>query len=153
MFMSACLHVSISPCFHVSCLCLHVSMSPFPCLRLHVYRIPLTENETNGKFEYPFVCRKRKTEMANFCLFKYCKQKRKTEICYLFVGKRQTVIDNCCFSKLAYLCARYTVAPFVRPWSFCSARVCSTTNICTKSENFEFIWRQKVVAESKMVFL
>jgi hypothetical protein len=90
--MSPCLHVHVSmsscPCLrvHVSvsmspCLCLHfstspslwlsVSMSPClcPCPCLHVSEIPQTENGTNGKWQHPFVCCRRKTETANFRLF------------------------------------------------------------------------------------
>jgi hypothetical protein len=40
-------------------------MSPYR----HVTGIPPTENGTNGKLQFPFVCYIRKTETANFCLF------------------------------------------------------------------------------------
>ncbi len=82
--MSACprpclyvlVHVSMSssmlpcprPCCHVMFPC------PRPCFYVHVYVLVLetllqTENGTDGKRQLPFVCCKRKTETANFCLF------------------------------------------------------------------------------------
>jgi hypothetical protein len=108
--ISPCLHVSTSPCLHVSispcsmspCLCLHVSVSPSLCLHVHVSM-------------FPEFC-KRKTELmenGNFCLLVgNGKRKRQTSICLLqtknrslfsLVSKRKTVIDDCCFSKIAHL--------------------------------------------------
>jgi hypothetical protein len=76
--MSPCLHfsmfpslMSMSPYFHVS-----ISMSP----SFHVSGIPQTENETNGKWQLPFVCCKWKSNGK--LQFFYCKQKRKTEVCF-----------------------------------------------------------------------
>ncbi len=103
--MSPFLHVSISPCFRVSYLCLCVSMSPSPCLHISMYLGPClqvsgiaqTENKNKGKRQLLFVCCKRKTPMANFHLFAVnINGKRK----FAFLG-RQTikVNDYCCLSK------------------------------------------------------
>ncbi len=95
MSLFPCLHFSC-PCFHVyvsilPCLCLYFPMSPFlhvymsPCLWLHVSGIQFRKRKRNWrKTQLPFVCCKRKMEMANFRLFAANgKWKRQTSVCLL----------------------------------------------------------------------
>jgi hypothetical protein len=91
--MSLCLHFSMFPCFHASCLCFHIStspclfvsmplclhvhvsmsMSPCPCLHVHVSMFP---EFRKWKTE--------PTENGNFCLFATNrKRKLQTSICLL----------------------------------------------------------------------
>ncbi len=114
--MSLCL---ISPCFHISISpCFHVSISMFT--EFLKQKAELTENFNI----HLFAANRKRKRQTSVCLLQ-----TETENGSLFslVGKGQTVIGNYCFSKLAYLCARYTVAPFVRPWSFCSTKLIGAT--------------------------
>jgi hypothetical protein len=86
--MSPCLVVSISLCFYVSCLCLHVwyshvSMSLCLCPCFHVSGIPHTELRNKGKTETSVVCCKRKTVTANFRLFPANGQRK-----FVFFGRQ-----------------------------------------------------------------
>jgi hypothetical protein len=99
MSLCPCLHVSLSPCFHVSMsirplvhvslsLCFHVSMVPCPCL--NVSGILQTENGTNGKQQLPFVFCKRKAGISNFSLFAAIRNRK---LIFVFLG-RQAINGN-----------------------------------------------------------
>jgi hypothetical protein len=101
--MSPCLHVPMSPCLHFSmfpvfmsmypcsmssCLCLHVSMSS--CLHVSMsMSLCFRKKGTNEKRETSVCFLQTETENGSF---------------FTLVGKRLTVIDDCCFSNRAHLC-------------------------------------------------
>jgi hypothetical protein len=62
-----------------------------------------TENRTSGKWQFPFVCCKWKTEMANFRLFAANGNGKRKFVSLLANDKM--VIDDCCFSKCSHLCS------------------------------------------------
>ncbi len=68
--------------------------------------ITVIGNGTNGKWQLLFVCCKLKTETANFRLFA-ANWNRNVSL-FSLVNKRWIAIDNCCFSKRAYLCIQQT---------------------------------------------
>ncbi len=56
------------------------------------------ENKTIGKWQLPFVCCKQKKETANFHLF-FFKRKMEIRSLFSFAGRREKVINICCFIK------------------------------------------------------
>jgi hypothetical protein len=93
MSMSPWLQFSMFPCLHF-----HVSMSPCPCFhvpefrkrKMEVRKRQLSFNFCKWKMKTAYPIRVLQTEMENGRLF-------------FLVGKRLTVINDCCFSKHAHL--------------------------------------------------
>ncbi len=97
--MYPCLHVSMSPCFHVSISmspCLHVSLFMSPCPEFCKQKTELKENgnfclfSVNGKWKQQSFVYLLQTETENVRLFS-------------LVTKWSTIINDCCFRKHSHL--------------------------------------------------